>query len=240
MRSLVVIPTFNEAQNIVTLAREVLAQDPSLDVLVIDDNSPDGTADRVQSAMKTEPRLYLLQREGKLGLGSAYLAGFRFALDRSYERVFTMDGDWSHHPRYIRPMLRAMADHDMVIGSRYIPGGGISNWGWHRRLLSAFANLYTRLLLRLPLHDCTSGFRCYSGKLLEAISAFEIRSSGYSFLEEMAWHAHRAGLRIAEVPIIFENRHAGISKIDRIEILKAAWHVLSTALRPPHVPRQRR
>ena len=230
-RALVVIPTYNEAENIPTLAREVLAQDPSLDVLVVDDASPDGTGRLVAEAGATEPRLHLLARSGKLGLGSAYLAGFRHGLEHGYDLVFTMDGDGSHAPRHLPAMLEAARTNDLVIGSRYVPGGGIRNWPAHRRALSAFANLYTRTLLRLPVRDCTSGFRAYARPVLEAVEPFGVRSSGYSFLEEMLHRVHRAGFRIAEVPILFQDRTLGASKINRSEIYRAAWHVLLTALR---------
>lgn len=230
-RALVVIPTYNEAENILTLAREVLAQDPSLDVLVVDDASPDGTGRLVAEAGATEPRLHLLARSGKLGLGSAYLAGFRHGLEHGYDLFFTMDGDGSHAPRHLPAMLEAARTNDLVIGSRYVPGGGIRNWPAHRLALSAFANLYTRTLLRLPVRDCTSGFRAYARPVLEAVEPFGVRSSGYSFLEEMLHRVHRAGFRIVEVPILFHDRTLGISKINRSEIYRAAWHVLLTALR---------
>ncbi len=239
MRRLVVVPTYNEAGNVLVLARDVLAQDPSLDVVVVDDASPDGTAELVAEEMTHEPRLLLLRRSGKLGLGSAYLAGFRLALEKGYGWVFTMDGDRSHDPEYLGAMLARTVDHDMVIGSRYVPGGGISNWTLPRRLLSAFANAYTRALLRVPVHDCTGGFRGYSREVLETVEPFSIESSGYSFLEEMVWRVHRSGFRIAEVPIVFRNRSLGRSKIDRVEIFKAAWNVLATACFPPDVPRRR-
>ncbi len=235
MRALVIIPTYNEADNIAALIREVLAQDASLEVLVVDDDSPDGTGAIVERAAHEEPRLHLQRRKAKLGLGSAYLAGFRFGLAGDYDVILTMDGDHSHHPRYLPAMLAAMTDHDMVIGSRYLPGGGIVNWRIHRRALSAFANFFTRVLLRLPVRDCTSGFRGYSREVLETVDPASVRGSGYSFLEEMVWRVHRAGFRVAEIPIVFENRKAGRSKIDRGEIFRAAWHVLATAAAPPAV-----
>ena len=234
-RALVVIPTYNEAGNIVDLAERVLEQDPSLEVLVVDDASPDGTGDLVAERARSEPRLHLLRRAGKLGLGSAYLAGFRYALEQGHARVVTMDGDWSHQPRHLPSILAAMANHDLVIGSRYVPGGGVTRWALHRRLLSAFANAYTRTLLRLPVRDCTGGYRCYARETLEAVDPWSVRASGYSFLEEMVWRVHRRGFRIGEVPIVFECRHHGASKIDRSEIWRAAWHVLRTALRPPEI-----
>jgi dolichol-phosphate mannosyltransferase len=231
VRNLVVLPTYNEAENVIGVSADVLAVDASLEILVVDDASPDGTAERVAEAAGRQPRLQLLRRPGKLGLGTAYLAGFRHGLDHGYDRVLTMDCDRSHNPRYIPALLAAMGEADLAIGSRYVPGGGILNWPWHRRALSAFANLYARSLLRLPVHDCTSGFRCYSREVLARVDPFGVRSSGYSFLEEMAWRVHRCGFRIAEVPIVFEQRSAGVSKIDSSEIWRAAWHVLATALR---------
>jgi dolichol-phosphate mannosyltransferase len=236
MRSLVILPSYNEAQNAVPLIRDVLSRDPSLDVLVVDDGSPDGTADLVEKLRAEEPRAYLLRRPEKLGLGSAYLAGFRFGLDQDYGRIVTMDCDYSHHPRYLPQLLAAMSDHQMVIGSRYVPGGGVSNWPLRRRLLSRFANFYASALLRLPVKDCTAGFRCYNREVLETVEPFEIRSSGYAFLEEMVWRVYRCRFRIGEIPIVFEDRTRGASKIDHFEIYRAAWHVLATAIRPPPLP----
>jgi glycosyltransferase involved in cell wall biosynthesis len=230
-RTLVILPTYNEAENVLPLSRAVLAVDDRLDALVVDDASPDGTGDLVEAERSREPRLSLLRRPGKLGLGTAYLAGFRFGLDRGYGHVLTMDCDGSHHPRYIPALLRAAEQFDVVFGSRYVPGGGILNWPRRRQALSAFANIYARLLLRVPVRDCTSGFRIYSREVLETVDPFTIRSSGYSFLEEMAWRVARCGFRIGEVPIVFEQRTLGISKIDSSEIYRAAWRVLVLALR---------
>ncbi len=239
-RALVVLPTYNEAENVLGITRAVLAVDATLEVLVVDDASPDGTGDLVERERAQEPRLALLRRAGKLGLGTAYLAGFRFGIERGYDFILTMDCDGSHHPRYLPALLAALKDHDMVIGSRYVPGGGIANWPWSRRALSSFANLYARLLLRLPVRDCTSGYRGYTRKVLEMVDPFAIRSSGYSFLEEMAWRVTRCGFRIGEVPILFEQRTLGVSKIDSSEIYLAAWRVLALALRPPTIDRARR
>jgi dolichol-phosphate mannosyltransferase len=232
-RCLVVLPTYNEAGNIVSLARALLEQVDTLEILVVDDGSPDGTGDLVEREARDQPRLHLLRRAAKLGLGTAYLAGFGHALERGYACVVTMDADWSHHPRHLKPLLDGMSDHDLMIGSRYVRGGAIANWPRHRRLLSLFANAYTRTLLRLPVKDCTSGYRCYLRSVLETVDPFSIQASGYSFLEEMVWRVARAGFRIGEVPIVFEDRHAGVSKIDRREIGRAALHVLETALRRP-------
>lgn len=240
MRTLVILPTYNEAENVLKLAELVLRQDPVIDVLVIDDNSPDRTGDRVAEAMETEPRLKLIRRAGKLGLGTAYLAGFQYGIDHTYDNIATMDCDFSHSPRDLPRILAGVADYDMVIGSRYIRGGGIANWSLHRRVLSRFANFYTRFLLRLPVRDCTSGYRCYRRKVLETVEPFNIRSSGYSFLEEMVWRVHRCGFRVGEVPILFEDRLAGASKIDHSEVYRAAWHVFAMALNPPVIPGRRR
>ena len=238
-RSLVIIPTYDEAENILPLTREVLSQDSSLDVLVVDDGSPDGTGDRVERERGSQPRLFLHRRNGKLGLGSAYQAGFRLCLEREYGRALTMDGDGSHDPRYLPAILEAARDADMAIGSRYVPGGGIANWPLHRRALSAFANWYTRTLLRVPQRDSTSGYRCYSREVLETVDPFAVKASGYSFLEEMVCRVHRAGFRIVEVPIVFIDRRSGRSKISRVEIFRAAWHVVRTALWAPPVQRAR-
>lgn len=228
---LVILPTYNEVENVIGLARLVLEQDPRIEVLVVDDGSPDGTAERVEELRASESRVHLIQRPGKMGLGTAYLAGFRFGLDANYTSVFTMDCDFSHNPRYLPKMIEKLKECDLVVGSRYVPGGGIENWPWYRLLLSRFANFYARTLLRLDLHDCTAGFRGYRREVLEGVNPFDIRSSGYSFLEEMAWKVSRAGFSIAEVPIVFEQRKAGSSKIESREIYLAAWKVLVTAFR---------
>jgi dolichol-phosphate mannosyltransferase len=235
-RVLVILPTYNEAENVLALSAQVLAQDSRIEVLVVDDGSPDGTGDLVATAQKEQSRLHLLRRPGKLGLGTAYLTGFRFGLDHGFDCIFTMDCDFSHNPCYLPRMLACLVDHDMVIGSRYVAGGGIENWPWYRRLLSAFANFYARTLLRLPVRDCTAGYRGYVRHVLETVDPFQIRSSGYSFLEEMAWRVARCGFRIGEIPIIFEQRKAGVSKIESREIYLAAWYVLATALHPPTLP----
>jgi dolichol-phosphate mannosyltransferase len=230
-RALVVIPTYNEAGTIETLVDAVLAQDPRLEVLVVDDGSPDGTGELVAGRAAAEPRVHLLRRPGKAGIGSAYLAGFRFGLERGHAAVFTMDGDGSHDPKVLPAMLAALEAADMVIGSRYVPGGAIANWKLHRRLLSSFANHYTRALLGIPQRDCTSGYRGYRAETLRRVDPFDTRASGYSFLEEMVWRVHTCGLSIVELPIVFVDRHLGMTKIELSEILRAAWHVLQNAWR---------
>lgn len=224
---LVVLPTYAEAGNLPSLVPAILAALPDAHLLVVDDASPDGTGAWVEHAAAAEPRLHLLARPAKLGLGSAYRAGWRWGLARGHDPLVTMDADWSHHPRYLPALLALLADGaDLAIGSRYVAGGGVRNWAWHRRLLSRGANLMSRLLLRLPAHDATAGFRAYRAAGLRAIDPEAIRAEGYSFLEESLWRVDRAGLRVAETPIVFEERRHGQSKIDRREIVRAAATLL--------------
>jgi glycosyltransferase involved in cell wall biosynthesis len=238
--ALIVIPTYNESANIRPLVTDLLQQSDDLDVLVVDDASPDGTgAIADELCEEFQGRVHCLHRAGKLGLGTAHVEGFRFGLAHGYDVVVTMDGDRSHSPRYIPAVLAAMGDYDMVIGSRYMPGGGLLNWPLHRRMLSLWANAFTRLLLRLPVADCTSGYRCYSREVLTTVEPEKVRGSGYSFLEQMVWKVHAAGFRVGEVPIVFEDRYAGASKIDKSEVFRAALHVLATAISPPEVPKRR-
>ena len=220
-KALAVLPTYNEKENIAALVGEILALGQPLEVLVVDDNSPDGTAEIVQQLVASDPRVYVLRRAGKLGLGTAYKAGFEYGLENGYDAVITMDADFSHHPRYLPAMLAAAANYDLVIGSRYVEGGGVENWPWHRRFLSGGANLLSRLMLGLPARDCTAGFRCYRRRLLQGTDWRLIKAEGYGFLEEMLYRLHRAGFTIGEVPIIFADRKAGSSKISKAEIFKA-------------------
>ena len=227
--TLVVIPTYDEVETAPPLVRDLLERYEQLDVLVVDDGSPDGTADAIDAIAAEGRPVHLLRRGSKQGIGSAHLAGFRYGLDHGFERVFTMDGDQSHDPADLGPMRAALDTHDMVIGSRYIPGGGVSNWPFHRRWLSRTANAYTRHLLALPYRDCTSGYRGYRRNVLEAIDGFAIRASGYSFLEQIVWRVDSAGFSITERPILFTDRRAGASKIGTSEIFKAAWDVAANA-----------
>ncbi len=230
LRSLVVIPTYNERENLAALFTALLALRPDLDVLVVDDGSPDGTAELAAEWSVRDSRIQLVRRPGKLGIGSAHREGFRYGLGKGYEFVLTMDGDQSHDPAYVPALLAAMDTAHLAIGSRYVPGGSIANWALHRRILSRGANLYTRWVLGLGVRDCTSGFRCYHRSVLEQIDLDRVRASGYAFLEEMAWLTHRSGFAIREVPIRFIDRHRGRSKIDRAEIFKAIAHVSWTGL----------
>ena len=231
VRTLVVVPTYNERENIERLAREILGTLPGARLLVVDDASPDGTGEVVRGLARENARVSLLPRPGKLGLGTAYLAGFRAAIEEGYEAVVTMDADFSHDPRHLPSLVEGLRDRDVMVGSRYMRGGGIRNWGVLRWILSAGANLLSRLLLRLPVRDATSGFRAYRCEALRRLDLSSIHSSGYAFLEEVLFLCHRGGLRIGETPILFVDRRAGRSKISRKEIFAAAANLFRLALR---------
>ena len=224
----VVIPTYNESENICALIPQVLEL-PRFRVLVVDDSSPDGTADVVAALAEQEPRVGLLSRPGKQGLGTAYIAGFRRALAEGAEFVCEMDADFSHNPSYL-PALLAAAEtrYDLVLGSRYIRGGGTVNWGALRQFISRGGNVYARTILGLPVMDATGGFRCYRRRVLEAIDLDAIHSNGYSFQIELLYRALRAGFQIGEVPIIFPDRRVGQSKMSRrivLEALLTVWRL---------------
>jgi glycosyltransferase involved in cell wall biosynthesis len=234
-RPLVCLPTYNEADNIVRLLPAVRRALPQAGVLVIDDASPDGTASLVRQAAATDPGIFLLSRPGKLGLGTAYMAGLAYAIGHGFDRAITMDADFSHPPERLPALLAAVdGGADLAIGSRYVPGGGIMGWPFRRRLLSAGANLFARTMLQLRTHDCTGGFRCYARPTAELLLAEPLRSSGYSALIELLARCERAGLQVAEVPITFIDRVAGTSKVSRDEIRRALLTVLRlTARRSP-------
>lgn len=227
MRTTVILPTYNERENLSDLVAHILALPESLGIIVVDDNSPDGTGKLADElAAYHNGRIHVVHRTGKLGLGTAYVAGFRRALALGAERIMTMDADFSHHPRYIPDILRAAEKYDVVIGSRYVPGGGTRHWGWQRVMLSWGANTFTRTLLSLQAHDCTAGFRCYRRAVIESIVLDHIKSNGYSFLLELLYICQAQGWRIGEVPILFADRRRGASKISRQEIYKALYTVL--------------
>jgi dolichol-phosphate mannosyltransferase len=225
-RTLIVIPTFNERANIAELLRGIFSRVNGIHALVVDDNSPDGTADFVESLKERRPNLRVLRRTDERGLGRAYTAGILYGLENGFEIIGTMDADLSHDPAYLPAMLESLGNHDVVIGSRYIPGGGTVNWGIHRRLLSWFANQFAATLLRVPAHDITSGYRLYRRDALEWIRETEVKSTGYSFLGELLYRAYRAGARIAEHPIVFHDRTMGVSKLHRREIYLGAFNLL--------------
>jgi glycosyltransferase involved in cell wall biosynthesis len=217
----VIIPTYNEKDNIAALVEQILSLDLKPRVIIVDDNSPDGTGQIAASLARQHPRVSVIHRRGKLGLGTAYIAGFRQALSDGAERLITMDADFSHHPAYI-PGLVSLADQcHITIGSRYVPQGGVLNWSWQRRFLSWGANLFARMMLGLKAHDCTAGFRCYRRDVLLTIDLDQIFSDGYSFLVEMIFKCQRHGYTMGEIPIIFANRERGQSKISQREIYKA-------------------
>ena len=228
LEKIVIIPTYNEKENITAIITAVFSLAQGYHVLVIDDGSPDGTADIVRGLINTYPgQLFLEERKGKLGLGTAYIAGFRRAFELGAECVLTMDADFSHNPKYIPDMIAKLntGSADMVIGSRYVPGGAMLYCPWYRKVLSSGANFMARTALGLKAHDTTAGFRLYKREVLESIPLDSIFSSGYSFLIEMLYLVERRGWRVGEVPIIYEDRMAGQTKISRNEIFRALYTV---------------
>jgi dolichol-phosphate mannosyltransferase len=224
-RALVVIPTYNEAMNLPLIVPQILAQDQRIDVLVVDDNSPDGTGWMADEMAAAECRMHVLHRPGKAGLGKAYLAGFRWALERDYEFVFEMDADFSHDPRFLTDFLVAAQNADLVIGSRYKTGVNVINWPISRLLLSLGANQYARWVTGLPIVDSTGGFKCFRRRVLEAIEFERVRSNGYSFQIEMSFRAWKKGFRLVEIPIVFTDRIEGQSKMNKRIVREAIWMV---------------
>jgi dolichol-phosphate mannosyltransferase len=222
---LIIVPTYNEAGNIKKIIPQILAQNSNIEILVVDDNSPDGTADAVKEMEGQDHRIHLLQRPVKMGLGTAYVEGFRFALKNEYEFVFEMDADLSHDPKTIHLFLDAIRESDLVVGSRYMQGVNVVNWPIRRLLLSWFANLYTRIVTGLPIHDATSGYKCFRRNVLEAIDLNRIHSDGYAFQIEMDFKAWKKGFRLSEIPIVFLGRNVGVSKMSPGIIREAAWIV---------------
>ncbi len=226
MKTLVIIPTYNERENIREIVDAALAVDENIEVLVVDDNSPDGSAELVERHPSKGERVHLLSRPGKMGLGSAYIAGFQWALARpEIVHVCEMDADFSHNPEDIARFLHEIKDHDLVLGSRYLEGVTVVNWPLRRLILSLGANIYTRIVTGLPVHDATGGFKCFRREVLEAIPLERIRSDGYSFQIEMNYQAWRRGFRIHEIPIVFTDRRVGVSKMNKRIIWEAVWMV---------------
>ena len=230
MRVLVVIPTYNEAESIVEVLDRVLLADPRVDVLVVDDGSPDGTAKLVLGRSEGEPRVQLMEREGKQGLGAAYRAGFAWGLERGYEALVEMDADLSHPPDRLPALLDGLATADLVIGSRYVPGGRTVNWSRLRETISRGGNAYVRLALGIPVHDCTAGYRAYRREVLEALPVSAVRSNGYCFQVEMAHKTWQEGFRVVEVPITFTERASGVSKMSKQIVAEALLRVAQWAL----------
>ena len=225
-RGLVVIPTYNEAGNLAALVEQVLAQDARLEILVVDDHSPDGTGQLAEALAQKQPRLRVLHREAKLGLGTAYITGFKWALERGYDFAFEMDADFSHDPAHLKDFLKAIAGADLVLGSRYL-GGRVTvvNWPMGRLVLSYCANIYARWLTGLRIWDLTGGFKCFRRRVLEAIDLSQVRSNGYAFQIEMSVRAWRKGFTLKEVPIVFVDRTEGQSKMNRSIVREAVWMV---------------
>jgi dolichol-phosphate mannosyltransferase len=225
-RALVVIPTYNEAVNLPQIVPQVLAQDARLEVLVVDDNSPDGTGVLADELARTNPRIHTIHRSGKLGLGTAYITGFKWALERGYDFIFEMDADFSHDPGHLPDFLAAIVDADVVLGSRYLQGRvTVVNWPMGRLVLSYLANIYARWVTGLRIWDLTGGFKCFRRRVLEAIDLSQVVSNGYAFQIEMSVRAWRKGFKLREVPIVFVDRAEGQSKMNRAIVREAVWKV---------------
>ncbi len=225
-RALVIVPTYNERFNIARLIPAILAQDPSLEILVVDDASPDGTGALVDGIATNNARVHVIHREGKLGLGTAYIAGFRWALERKYDLVFEMDADFSHNPERLPEFLEAIRASDVVLGSRYQDGHvNVVNWPMSRLFLSYAANIYARFVTGLPIFDTTGGFKCFRRNVLESIDLNSVKSNGYAFQIEMSYRAWKRGFRLVEIPIIFVDRAEGVSKMSKKIVREAIWMV---------------
>jgi dolichol-phosphate mannosyltransferase len=225
-KALVVIPTYNEAVNLPVIVPRALAEDPRLEILVVDDNSPDGTGRMADEMAAADPRIHAIHRAGKLGLGTAYIAGFKWALERDYAYVFEMDADFSHDPAHLKDFLKAIEDADVVLGSRYLDGKvTIVNWPMSRLMLSYFANVYARLFTGLKVWDLTGGFKCFRRRVLEAIDLSQVGSNGYAFQIEMSVRAWRKGFKLREIPIVFVDRAEGQSKMNKAIVREAVWKV---------------
>jgi dolichol-phosphate mannosyltransferase len=225
VKALVVIPTYNERENIAELLKRIFAQRLPLEVLIIDDHSPDGTGAVADELKAQDPRVHVMHRAGKMGLGSAYVAGFRYALERDFDAVFEMDADFSHNPESLPEFLRELETADLIVGSRYLHGVTVVNWPLSRLILSYLANVYSRVITGMPLKDATGGYKCFRRQVLESIDLSRVRSDGYGFQIEVNFKAWRKGFRIREIPILFVDRRAGESKMSRRIVWEAAWMV---------------
>jgi dolichol-phosphate mannosyltransferase len=226
VRSLIAIPTYNERENIGVLIEQVLSYAPTTDLLIIDDNSPDGTGQLVDELAARDPRIHVMHRAGKLGLGTAYVAGFRYAIANGYDFVFEMDADFSHDPSYLPHFFEVAQDNDLVLGSRYIKGGGTPNWKPLRRFISGGGNRFARMMLGIPIHDCTGGYRCFRVSALRTLNLDAISAQGYAFQVELAYNMWKSGYRWREIPIIFEDRRVGKSKMSRKIFVEAFFWVV--------------
>ena len=236
MKTLIIIPTYNEVENLPLLLTQIFSYAPDTDILVVDDNSPDGTGQLVDELHQQDARIHVLHRTGKLGLGTAYVAGFKYAIEHYYDAAFEMDADFSHDPRYLPSFLQAIEHNDLVIGSRYIPGGSTPNWSFTRRCISGFGNIFARLMLGIPVHDCTAGYRCYRREVLENIDLDTLQSQGYAFQVELAYRVYRQGFKFKEVPIVFMDRRIGQSKMSQKIVFEAFSYVLKAKFSKVPIP----
>ncbi len=225
MKALVIIPTYNERENLTELLRLIFALGLQLEVLIVDDNSPDGTGELADQMAAADPRVHVLHRAGKMGLGSAYVAGFRYALERDYEAIFEMDADFSHNPESLPVFLQELENADLVLGSRYLHGVTVVNWPLSRLILSYAANVYSRVITGMNIKDATGGYKCFRRQVLESIDWSRVKSDGYGFQIEINFKAYRKGFRIKEIPILFVDRRAGESKMSRRIVWEAAYMV---------------
>ncbi len=230
-KSLIIIPTFNELENIRKLIPDLLERHENLDILIVDDNSPDGTGIYIEELSKKNLKIKLIKREKKMGLGTAYIAGFKYALQHDYDYIFEMDADFSHDPREIKQFLQAINKYDLVLGSRYVRGVNVINWPMRRLLLSYFANKYTRFITGMPIQDATGGFKCFRRKVLEAINLDKIRSNGYAFQIEMTFKTWKKGFKVGEIPIVFVDRVKGTSKMSKKIVREAVVMVWKLRIR---------
>jgi len=224
-RALIIFPTYNEKENIEIIIPDVLGRDPRINVLVVDDNSPDGTGEIADRMAAEDSRINVLHRQNKEGLGRAYIAGFKWAIERKFDYIFEMDADYSHDPKFVPHFLKAIEEYDLVLGSRYISGVNVINWPMKRLLLSYYANVYTRIVTGLPVRDGTGGFKCFRREVLEALDLDAVRSNGYIFQIEVSLRVWKKGFSIKEIPIIFMDRERGTSKMSKDIVREAIWKV---------------
>ena len=231
MSTLIIIPTYNEIENLPPLLEEIFSYAPETDILIVDDNSPDGTGELADKFHEENEHIHVLHRVGKLGLGTAYIAGFKYAIEHGYDVAFEMDADFSHDPKYLPDFLKAIENADLVIGSRYIPGGATPNWTLLRRFISGGGNIFARFMLGIPVHDCTAGYRCYRRQVLESIDLDSIQSQGYAFQIELAYRVMQHGFKIVETPIVFMDRRVGKSKMSRKIVIEGFTYVIKARFR---------
>src|SRR5437667_696171 len=238
MRTLIIIPTYNEIDNLTPLLKEIFSYAPETDILIVDDNSPDGTGKLADKFHQENEHVHVLHRAGKLGLGTAYIEGFKYAIEHAYDVAFEMDADFSHDPRYLPDFLKAIENADLVIGSRYIPGGDTPNCTMLRRFISGGGNIFARFMLGIPVHDCTAGYRCYRREVLESIGLDTIQAQGYAFQVELAYRTTRQGFKVVETPIVFMDRRVGKSKMSHTIFLEGFLWVLRTRFgKQPSIPK---